>query len=47
MSSPVAFLVDLCLFGANEGLLVDVRVDFDVAIVGELEGVLQSLDELN
>jgi hypothetical protein len=34
--------VYLCLFGADEGLLVDVWVYFDVAIIGELESVLYS-----
>jgi hypothetical protein len=32
-------LVDLVLFCADEGTLVDVGVDFDVGVVGELEGV--------
>jgi hypothetical protein len=36
----VTFLVYLGLFGANEGLLVDIWVHFDVAVVGQLEGVL-------
>jgi hypothetical protein len=31
--------VDLVLFCADEGALVDVGVDFDVGVVGELEGV--------
>lgn len=35
-----ALLVDLALLGADEGALVDVGVDFDVGVVGELEGVL-------
>jgi hypothetical protein len=32
----VAFLVNLGLFGADEGFLVDIGVYFDVAVVGEL-----------
>jgi len=36
MPSVVTFLVYLCLFGADERLLVDVRVDFDVAVIREL-----------
>jgi len=39
MSSVVALLVDLILFRSDEGAFVDVRVDFDVGVVGELEGV--------
>jgi len=35
-----ALLVDLVLFGADEGAFVDVGVDFDVGIIAELEGVL-------
>lgn len=42
VSAPVTFLVNLCLFGADEGFLVDIGVDLDVAVVGELEGVLSS-----
>lgn len=42
MSTLVAFLVDLGLFGADKGLLVDVGVYFDVAVVRELEGVLRN-----
>jgi hypothetical protein len=38
--------VDLGLFGADEGLLVDVGVHFDVAVVGELEGVLDMINFL-
>lgn len=34
-----AGLVDLVLLGADEGAFVDVGVDFDVGVVGELEGV--------
>ena len=41
MASAVALVVDLGLFGADKGFLVDVRVDFDVRVVGELEGVLE------
>lgn len=40
MAPLLALLVDLCLFCADEGFLVDVGVDFDVAVVGELESVL-------
>lgn len=43
VSSVVAFLVYLGLFGADERLLVDVWVNFDVAVVGELEGILMLL----
>ena len=34
-----AGLVDLVLFSADEGFFVDVGVRFEVAVVGELEGV--------
>lgn len=34
-----AGLVDLVLLCADEGAFVDVGVDFDVGVVGELEGV--------
>lgn len=34
-----AGLVDLVLLCADEGAFVDVGVDFDVRVVGELEGV--------
>jgi hypothetical protein len=40
MAAVVALLVYLCLFRANEGLLVDVGVNFDVAVVRELQVVL-------
>ena len=40
MLAGLSLLVDLVLFGADEGAFVDVGVDFDVAVVGELEGVL-------
>lgn len=40
VSTSVAFLVDLGLFGADEGALVDVGMDFDVGVVGQLESVL-------
>ena len=40
VAAAFALGVDLVLLGADEGLLVDVGVHFDVAIVGELEGVL-------
>lgn len=43
MPSVVAFLVYLCLFGADERLLVDIRVDFDVAVIGQLQGVLATV----
>jgi hypothetical protein len=42
VAALIALLVYLCLFGADEGLLVDVWVYFDVAIIGELESVLYS-----
>lgn len=35
-----AFLVDLVLFGADEGAFIDVGMDFDVGVVAELEIVL-------
>ena len=35
-----AVTVDLGLLCADEGLLVDVGVDIDVRVVGELDGVL-------
>ena len=44
VAAVVAFLVYLSLFGADEGLLVDVWVYFDVAVVGKLEIVLCLLD---
>lgn len=44
VAAMVAFLVYLGLFGADEGLLVDVWVYFDVAIVRKLEVVLCLLD---
>lgn len=31
-----AFLVDLGLFGADEGAFIDVGMDFDVGVVAEL-----------
>lgn len=40
MSSLVSLLVDLVLFGADERAFVDVRMDFDVRVVAELEGIL-------
>ena len=40
VSSLVAFLVNLGLFGADEGFLVNVGMDFNIAVVRELEGVL-------
>jgi hypothetical protein len=40
VAAVVALLVNLCLFGADEGLLVDVGVHLDVTVIGELEGVL-------
>ena len=40
MPPSIAFLVDLSLLCADEGLFVDVGVNFDVAVVGQLEGVL-------
>jgi hypothetical protein len=46
VSALVAFLVDLRLFGADEGLLVDIGVYFDVAVVRELEGVLEMVSQL-
>jgi hypothetical protein len=46
MAAVLAFLVDLGLFGADEGFLVDIGVHFDVAIVGELEGVLLESQKL-
>jgi len=36
----VALLVDLILFGANKGALVNIRVNLNVRIVAELEVVL-------
>lgn len=39
VASVVALLVDLVLLRADEGAFVDIRVDFDVGVVGELEGV--------
>lgn len=36
-----ALLVDLSLLCADEGFLVDVRMDFNVRVVGELQRVLQ------
>lgn len=38
--SLIAVLVDLVLFGANERSLVDVGVNLDVRVVGELECIL-------
>ena len=38
--APGSLLVDLRLLGSNEGFLVDVRVDLDVRVVAELDGVL-------
>lgn len=40
VAAAVAVGVDLSLFGTDEGLFVDVGVHLDVAVVGELEGVL-------
>lgn len=39
VASVVALLVDLVLLRADEGAFVDVGVDFDVGVVGELEGI--------
>lgn len=39
MFSIVALLMDLVLFCADERAFVDVWVDFDVGVVGELEGI--------
>jgi hypothetical protein len=44
VTPTVPVLVDLGLFGADEGFFVDVGVDFYIAIVGELEGVLKQID---
>lgn len=35
-----SLLVDLGLLGSNEGSLVDIRVDFDVRVVAQLESIL-------
>lgn len=40
MLSVEALLMDLCLFGPDEGALVDIWVDLDVGIVRQLEGIL-------
>jgi hypothetical protein len=40
VAAVVALLMYLCLFRANEGLLVDVGVNFNVAVVRELQVVL-------
>jgi hypothetical protein len=40
-----AVAVDLGLLCADEGLLVDVGVDFDVRVVGELDCVLRRASE--
>lgn len=37
----VALLVDLGLFGAYEGALVNVGVYLDVRVVAELQGILE------
>lgn len=42
MPSLSAVLVDLGLLGANERLLVDIWVYFDVGVIGKLESVLYS-----
>lgn len=36
----LAFLVDLVLFGADEGAFIDIRMDFNVRVIAELQGVL-------
>lgn len=40
MAAGVALLVYLSLFRADEGALVDVGVDFDVRVIGQLEIIL-------
>lgn len=40
-----ALLVDLVLLGANEGALVDVGVNLDVRVIGELESILGHVSE--
>lgn len=42
VAAVFALLVDLRLLCANEGFLVDVGVDFDVAVVRQLKRVLGS-----
>jgi hypothetical protein len=44
VTPPVALLVDLGLFGADKGFLVDVGVDFDVRVVADFERVLGSVE---
>jgi hypothetical protein len=38
---PIALLVNLFLFSPYERPFVDVGVDFDITIIGQLEGVLR------
>jgi len=40
VSAVVAFLVNLSLLRADEGFLVNVGMNFNVTIVGELESIL-------
>lgn len=40
-AAMLALLVDLGLFGADEGALVDVRVDLNVGVIAQLQGVLE------
>ena len=35
-----SLLVDLVLFGADEGAFVDIGVDFDIRVVAQLESIL-------
>ena len=40
MSAAGSLLMDLSLFGPDEGFLVDVWVNFDVRVVAEFDSVL-------
>jgi hypothetical protein len=42
MPPPLPLLVNLRLLCPDKRSLVDVRVYFDIAIIGQLEGVLRS-----
>jgi hypothetical protein len=46
VTAMVTFLVDLCLFRANEGLFVNVGMYFDIAVVGELQVILIQCQKL-
>ena len=39
MSTLVSLHVDLVLLGADKGAFIDVGMYFDIAVVGELEGI--------